>query len=129
MGLFSVFPLAACQPQASVTQYYKSGIADGSLAGFQSQQEGRFQRQRWLIPSPATNGLMVATIWRPKGLGPFPLVVINHASSQAIKERMPDPSSQYETVSMWFAQRGFVVAVLVRPGHGETGGPYLEDEG
>ena len=36
---------------------------------------------------------------------------------------------QFETLSHWFVQHGFVVALPQRPGHGATGGIYREDQG
>src|SRR5262249_34325417 len=36
---------------------------------------------------------------------------------------------EYPLVSQWFLDRGYAVVLPLRPGHGETGGPYFEDQG
>jgi dienelactone hydrolase len=72
---------------------------------------------------------MVTTVFRPKGAGPFPLVIVNHGSTQNAAQRAASPPPSYNTLSQWFVQRGYVVAVPQRPGHGKTGGPYLEEQG
>jgi dienelactone hydrolase len=40
---------------------------------------------------------------------------------------MPQP--EYRALSAWLVARGFAVLVPERPGHGATGGKYLEDQG
>jgi dienelactone hydrolase len=40
---------------------------------------------------------------------------------------MPQP--EYRALAGWLVARGFVVLVPERPGHGATGGRYLEDQG
>jgi dienelactone hydrolase len=40
---------------------------------------------------------------------------------------MPQP--EYAALSAWLVARGFAVLVPERPGHGATGGKYLEDQG
>jgi dienelactone hydrolase len=39
------------------------------------------------------------------------------------------PLLEFEAAALWFVRQGFVVAAPQRPGHGETGGVFLEDEG
>lgn len=107
-------------------------VAVGS-ANAQSQAgpqgpEGEYRRQLWLLPSPERNVLMRSTVFRPPGAGPFPLVVINHGSSQRLEQRASLSVPAFETMAQWFAARGHAVVVPQRPGHGETGGSYLEDQ-
>jgi dienelactone hydrolase len=66
---------------------------------------------------------------RPEGAGPFPLVVINHGSVESVelREKLSPPS--YDEPVQWFLRRGYAVALPLRPGHGETGGPYFESNG
>jgi pimeloyl-ACP methyl ester carboxylesterase len=40
---------------------------------------------------------------------------------------MADPD--YPDLAQWFLTRGYVVVIPQRPGHGRTGGPYLESAG
>jgi dienelactone hydrolase len=85
--------------------------------------------QLWLIPSSEPGVLMHATVFRPQRAGAVPLVVINHGSDQNEIRRVGYATPTYETASRWFVQRGYAVVVPQRPGHGETGGRYLEDQG
>lgn len=72
---------------------------------------------------------MRTAILQPPGTGPFPLAVINHGSTADAEERKDLPAPAFEPVASWFVNHGYVVALPERPGHGETGGPYLEDIG
>jgi pimeloyl-ACP methyl ester carboxylesterase len=51
--------------------------------------------------------------------------VINHGSVQSedVRAKM---RPLYPAASEFFVQHGYTVVVPTRPGHGETGGPYLE---
>jgi dienelactone hydrolase len=70
-----------------------------------------------------------ATVYRPVGKGPFPLVVLSHGSSDSEKER--EICSMHWAVPQagQFLKRGFAVIVLVRRGYGEAGGTYAEGFG
>ncbi len=64
-----------------------------------------------------------------RGKGPFPLALINHGSTAEAEDRAGVPLTKFELVASWFAAHGYLVALPQRPGHGETGGSYLEDIG
>ena len=70
-----------------------------------------------------------AVLFRPPGDGPFPLAVIAHASTQNVLRRAQMPQPEYRALAAWLVARGFAVLVPERPGHGATGGKYLEDQG
>jgi dienelactone hydrolase len=82
-----------------------------------------------LIPLPNLGISMRTLIARPIGTGPFPLALINHASTESAERRAGLPQPRYDALVQWFVQRGYLVATPERPGHGRTGGPYLEDQG
>jgi dienelactone hydrolase len=82
-----------------------------------------------LIASPDRRTPMRTTVLRPPGAGPFPLVIMNHGSTQNAKRREAMAAPSYPAVAQWFLARGYVVVLPQRPGHGKTGGPYLEDQG
>jgi pimeloyl-ACP methyl ester carboxylesterase len=84
-------------------------------------------RQDWLIPSTVPGVPMHTEIIPPQGRGPFRLAVINHGSTAEARERTGVPLTKFEIVASWFVNHGYLVALPQRPGHGETGGPYLED--
>jgi dienelactone hydrolase len=84
--------------------------------------------QQWLVPSPATDTAAHALLFRPPGAGPIPLAVIAHASTQNVLRRAQMPQPEYPVLSARLVARGFAVLVPERPGHGSTGGRYLEDQ-
>ena len=64
-------------------------------------------------------------IFRPKGEGPFPLVVINHGTpnNTALARGM---KLDFARPALWFAENGFLAVVAMRPGFGRSDGPYME---
>src|SRR5262249_19452635 len=97
--------------------------------GPQEPEAGASRRQLWLLPIPGERLLMRPIVLRPPGPGPFPLAVINHGSIQSQEIREKYPLREYPVASQWFLDRGYAVVLPLRPGHGETGGPYFEDQG
>jgi dienelactone hydrolase len=85
--------------------------------------------QQWLVPSPESGTPAHAVLFRPPGDGPFPLAVIAHATTQNVLRRAQMPQPEYRALAAWLVGRGFAVLVPERPGHGATGGKYLEDQG
>src|SRR6516164_7593749 len=85
--------------------------------------------QPWLVPSPDGVTAAHAILFRPTGQGPFPLAIIAHASTQNDLRRAQMPQPEYRALASWLVARGFAVLVPERPGHGATGGKYLEDQG
>jgi dienelactone hydrolase len=85
--------------------------------------------QQWLVPSPEPNLAAHAVLYRPPGEGPFPLAMIAHASTENELRRAQMPQPQYPALAGWLVARGYAVLVPERPGHGATGGRYLEDQG
>ncbi len=87
------------------------------------------REQQWLVPSPDPDTAAHAVLFRPPGDGPFRLAVIAHASVQNVLRRAQMPQPEYRALAAWLIARGFAVLVPERPGHGATGGKYLEDQG
>jgi dienelactone hydrolase len=92
-------------------------------------EEGGLRGERWLMASADPAIAMRVGVFRPPGRGPFRLVVINHGSSENAEDRASYPAPIFPVVTSWFLHRGYVVALPQRPGHGETGGTYLETAG
>ncbi len=99
------------------------------LSGAQTPEQGPFRRQTWLVPAAQPNVAMRTTVFRPPGPGPFRLVVINHGTTQNAERRRLLAAPDFDSMAQWFVRHGFAVAVPQRPGHGETGGEYREDQG
>ena len=87
------------------------------------------RRQQWLLPSPDPATAAHAILFRPPGEGPFPLAIVAHATSQNVLRRAQMPQPEYRALAAWLVARGFAALVPERPGHGATGGRYLEDQG
>jgi dienelactone hydrolase len=71
------------------------------------------------LSSPAGQSLEV-TLFRPKGRGPFPLVVMNHGKSFIAPSK--HVRARYPVLSMEFLRRGYAVAVPMRQGFSKSGG-------
>ena len=97
--------------------------------GAQGAEAEPGRMQQWLVPSPAMDVAARAWLFRPSGDGPFRLAVIAHASTQNALRRAQMPQPEYRALAAWLVARGFAVLVPERPGHGATGGRYLEDQG
>ena len=83
----------------------------------------------WLIPYPDADVEMHATLRLPFGKGPFPLAVVSHGTSESEKLREDYEEPAFGVISSWLVKRGYAVLLPQRPGHGETGGRYLESSG
>jgi dienelactone hydrolase len=97
--------------------------------GAQGPEAAPDRRQQWLVPSPDSATAARAILFRPPGEGPFPLAIVAHATSQNVLRRAQMPQPEYRALAAWLVARGFAVLVPERPGHGATGGRYLEDQG
>jgi dienelactone hydrolase len=97
--------------------------------GSQGAEAEPHRMQQWLVPTPAPDVAARARLFRPPGDGPFRLAVIAHATTQNVLRRAQMPQPEYRALAGWLVGRGFAVLVPERPGHGATGGRYLEDQG
>lgn len=64
------------------------------------------------------------TIFKPEGPGPFPLVIINHGKSYG--DAREQKRYRAYAASREFTKRGFVVAIPMRLGFGNSGGSYYQ---
>src|SRR5438128_4449254 len=106
----------------------KAAFAQPAL-GAQGAEGEPHRLQQWLVPAPDPVTAAHAVLFRPPGEGPFPIAVIAHASVQNVLRRAQMPQPEYRALAAWLVTRGFAVLVPERPGHGATGGRYLEDQG
>lgn len=80
------------------------------------------------VPGPGGASL-IATVIRPPGEARAPLVVINHGSPADGSQRAKMERPKYSALSSWFLARGYVVALPLRRGYGESGGTWAEAYG
>jgi dienelactone hydrolase len=122
-ALFAVVTIAACAVTvAAMAQTVHK-------AGAQGAEAAPDRRQDWLVPSSDSSIMSRATLFRPPGEGPFRLAVIAHASTQNAIRRAQMKEDSYTPLAGALVRQGFAVIVPERPGHGATGGAYLEDQG
>jgi dienelactone hydrolase len=117
------FALAVLAVVGIETAAAQSGLGAQGAEGLPNRE------QQWLVPSPDPDTASHAVLFRPPGDGPFRLAVIAHASVQNVLRRAQMPQPEYRALAAWLVARGFAVLVPERPGHGATGGKYLEDQG
>ncbi|WP_271601024.1 alpha/beta hydrolase family protein [Bradyrhizobium sp. CCBAU 45384] len=86
---------------------------------------GTDNQQLWWVPAspsglPAPDApLLETTVYRPRGTGPFALVVISHGKP---KRNFSGVEPGFETAAHWFVDQGFVVVVPLRQGYGRSEG-------
>ena len=68
-------------------------------------------------------------VLRPPGREPFPLAIVSHGSPPDGSQRPTMEIPTFSSVSNWLLQRGYMVALPLRRGYGQTGGPWLENFG
>jgi dienelactone hydrolase len=93
-----------------------------------AERKAANREQVWRVPSGGAP-LMLTTVFRPPGEARAPLVVINHGSPPDGNARAGMPRQRYSALSSWFVARGYVVAVPLRRGYGDTGGGWAEEFG
>jgi dienelactone hydrolase len=129
-GLWRVFAAAISAVLLPVVATAAPAVAYGPFG-----PEGpRLREQLWILPSADHGFPLRATVFRPaestvseSGHGRRPLVVINHGTSDATRLAVAMPV--YYWLSRWFVERGYVVVLPQRRGHGATAGPMAESIG
>ena len=108
-------------------------VADAAnLYGPFGPEAPRMREQLWIVPSGDPARVLRATVFRPEDppgqTAPRrPLVVINHGTSESTRMSVSMPVFYW--LSRWFVERGYVVILPQRRGHGATGGTLAEDVG
>jgi len=64
------------------------------------------------------------TIFRPPGVGPFPLLVMNHG--KALGNPHMQERDRFIAISREFVKRGYAVVIPMRKGFAHSGGTYVE---
>lgn len=106
-----------------------ASLASAQSPGPQDAERAALREQVWRVPAAGGTPLMLTTVMRPPGEARSPLVVINHGSPPESSARPGMPRQRFSGLASWFVSRGFVVAVPLRRGYGETGGRWAEDYG
>ena len=88
---------------------------------------GRFVVESVCVP--VADYSVEVTVLRPKGLGPFGVVVLNHGVGATREERILESPEPFLRSAAAFAERGYAVVMPLRRGFGGTGGGYAESPG
>lgn len=112
----------------AISLSYGSPVWAQARLGAQGVEGSPNRRQEWLVPTQDQITPSRAVLFRPAGKGPFRLAIIAHASTQNRLKRAQMPQPEYSALAAALVARGFAVLVPQRLGHGQTGGPYLEDQ-
>jgi dienelactone hydrolase len=114
---------------AGLTMAAFAACAQSSEFGPVGPEGAPARRQEWRVPTQDSSTASHALLFRPQGDGPFPAAVIAHASVENDIRRAQMKQPDYARLATALVARGFAVLVPQRPGHGATGGPYLEGQG
>lgn len=80
-----------------------------------------------IVQIPKKENLVIinleATIFKPKGMGPFPLVIINHGKS---KDARSQKRARYLIAARALVRRGFVVLLPMREGFANSQGNFSD---
>ncbi len=86
-----------------------------------------------VVRVPVAAGLEQAyidvTVFRAKGSGPFPIVVLSHGSPRSPEERRSEGRQRLIAQSEVFVGMGFAVLVPTRRGYGDSRAPWAEGYG
>jgi dienelactone hydrolase len=79
-------------------------------------------------PSGDQSLTLEATLFRPPGLGPFPLLVLSHGTPRDRRQQLGG-CLRYDAQSWAFVSMGFAVVIPMRRGFDSSEGEYAEEEG
>ena len=116
----------------AVAALHHSALAGDRGLGPFGPEGARMREQLWILPSGDPNMQLRATVFRPSDNAADvperrPLVVINHGTDEQTRLSVSMPV--YYWLSRWFVDRGYVVVIPQRRGHGATGGDLIESVG
>ena len=78
---------------------------------------------------PARGYDLAVTVVRPRGHGPYGVVVLNHGVGSTWESRRRESPALLMSSAVAFAQRGYAVVMPLRRGFGETAGEFAENPG
>jgi dienelactone hydrolase len=83
-----------------------------------------------IIAIPASGGIKLQTrVRRPQGSGPYALAIVNHGSPPSAAQRPSMEIPSFASAADWLLSKGYMVALPLRRGYGDTGGPWAENYG
>lgn len=89
----------------------------------------RFVQENVRVPAHSGRYTLAITILRPRGAGPYGVIVLNHGVPLTVQARQQESPALLLHTAAVFAQRGYAVFMPLRRGFGATGGEFAEDAG
>lgn len=83
--------------------------------------------EHYRVPVPGYS--LAVTVVRPRGRGPYGVVVLNHGAGASAEARREESPAYFMDAAAAFAERGYAVVMPLRRGFGETGGEFAENPG
>lgn len=113
-GFLALSLVAGCEaPTAKLPPRYfpmAAAAQTPQVAGPLDSESMPYRQQHWLVPG--AGGLLAATLYRPEGPGPFPLILLapDGPADPAAARRISDP---LKPAARWFAGHGYAAMVVV----------------
>jgi pimeloyl-ACP methyl ester carboxylesterase len=81
------------------------------------------------VVSGVEQAYIEVTVFKPEGVGPFPVLVLSHGSPRSAEARRAEGRQRMAAQSERFVAMGFAVLVPTRRGYGGSGGEWAEAYG
>ncbi len=83
--------------------------------------------EHYRVPAPGYS--LAVTVVRPRGKGPYGVIVLNHGAGATAEARREESPAYFMHAAAALAERGYAVVMPLRRGFGETGGEFAENPG
>ena len=118
--VFCALPSSACLPALSIIALPANAAPAATVEAVAQEIVGL---------ATSSGSTLQTRVLRPPGSGPFPLAIVSHGSPADAAQRPNMEIPTFASVSNWLLARGYMVALPLRRGYGQTGGPWLENFG
>lgn len=80
------------------------------------------------VPVAKSDTQLDAKIYKPQGMGPFPLIVLTHGTPRTAEDRQKtNVDTYFKSQAGYFANMNYAVIFIVRRGFGNSNVPYAEN--
>lgn len=117
--------------KSDAAQRRRAGLVSLLLALALPAQAARLEESVLRVPvvEGVERALIDVTVYKPRGAGPFPVLVLSHGSPRSAQDRRAEGRQRLIAQSEPFVSMGFVVLVPTRRGYGESEGGWAESYG
>jgi dienelactone hydrolase len=104
-------------------------VAIGARLAAPDSPPSPYVMEHMYVPAHFGRQLIAVTVLRPRGEGPFGVVILNHGAGLTERERRNESAALLLHAARAMAERGYAVVMPLRRGFGATGGPFAEAAG